>query len=160
LSTTTEVEIFGVIADNLRSAAEECAKLAWDPKRGMIYNHLRTSLKLVEGGMRQLYYWRNYDSRWLFMEKQIAWLRNRCGDWLRDSPTVQRRKAAHPEFRRLADLLRKMHVDALHIRDAATGVPGPLLPQPLAGPHRDARPVQVALPPGWRETAAGLVVPG
>lgn len=155
----TEQEIFGLMADNLKEAAEQCAKLAWDAKRGFLYNRLRTALKQCEGCARQAYYWRNYDARWLMMEKQIAWLRNRCGDWLRDSPSVQKRKEAHPEFQKLSELLRKMHYDAEHIRTAATGKSGPILPVELEGPHRDARPVQVMTPPGWRETATGLVLP-
>lgn len=149
----TEAEIFGLLSDNLREAAEQTAVLAWHPRRGMVYNRLRMALKQCEGCCRQAYYWRNYDARWLLMEKQIAWLRNRCGDWLRDSPTVQKRTEAHPEFQRLAELLRKMHYDAQYIRSAATGVPGPVLPVVREGPHRDVRPV------GWRETASGLVLP-
>lgn len=156
---TTEVEIFGLLSDNLRWAAEGCADLAWNPRRGMVYNRLRTALKECEGCCRQAYYWRNYDARWLQMKLQIAWLRTRCGDWLRDSPSVQRRKVAHPEFQRLSALLRGMHADAEHIKNAATGVAGPLLPAVLPDPHRDTRPVQVAVPPGWRETRSGLALP-
>lgn len=150
---TSEQEIFALLSDNLREASEQCVGLAWHPRRGMVYNRLRTALKQCEGCCRQAYYWRDYDARWLFMEKQIAWLRNRCGDWLRDSPSVQKRKEAHPEFQRLGELLRKMHGDAEQIKNAATGISGPILPVVREGPHRQVRPVQVLTP-------SKLILPG
>lgn len=125
----------------------------------MVYNRLRAALKECEGCCRQAYYWRNYDARWLQMKLQIAWLRNRCGDWLRDSPSIQKRKEMHPRFKQLSELLRKIHYDAEHIRTAATGMPGPVLPAVLEGPHRDTRPVQVMVPSGWCETPGGIVLP-
>lgn len=156
---TTEIEIFGLMADNLKEAAEQCADLAWHPRRGMVYNRLRTALKECCGCCRQAYYWRNYDARWLMMEKQISHLCERCGNWLRDSPSVQKRKEAHPRFKQMSELFLKLYRDAETIRTAATGIPGPIMPTMLPGPHRDTRPVQVALP-GWHETRSGLVVPG
>lgn len=156
-SGTTELEIFGLMADNLLEAAEQAKDLAWHPRRGMVYNRLRTALKQCEGCCRQAYYWRNYDARWLMVEKQIAWIRSRIGDWLRDSPSVQKRKEMHPRFKMLSEQLRKMHYDAERIRTAATGILGPVLPAVLEGPHRDTRPVHV--PIGFRELSSGLVVP-
>lgn len=53
-TVTTELEIFDCLSQNLRKSAENCQKLAWDPKRGHIYNDFRKSLKLVEGCCRQI----------------------------------------------------------------------------------------------------------
>lgn len=145
---TTEVEIFDKLGEELRRTAEECRQLAWNPRRGFIYDRFRTGLKEIEGCCRQLYYWRDYDGRWL----KIAWfageVHKTAGNWLRNSPTVELRKEAHPKFGKLSEALDATLKDVEQIKTAATGRMGPILPIVLPGPHRQNRPVQVKTPGG------------
>jgi hypothetical protein len=71
----------------------------------------------------------------LLMEEAHA----RCGNWLRGRYPRQL-------FLMLAENLRGMQRASEELRDKATGTIGAILPEPLPGPHRDATPVQVALP--------------
>lgn len=170
MSGTTETEIFGILSDSLKSAAEDCEKLAWDPRRGWIYDRFRKSLKAIEGACRQAYYWRDYDARWLQLGRLAPFVHERSGRWLRGNAillpdgavtytggSIAGRKRAQPEFAWLANKLREMHAIAERIRTAATGRIGPILPGALPEPHRDTRPVQVLtpggilLPPGFRD---------
>lgn len=153
-TTTTETEIFAVMADNLKIAAENAAQLAWHPRRGFLYDDFRKALKLVEGACRQAFYWRDYDGRWLAIGRLCAFAHQRAGDWLRNSPSVAMRKIAQPEFSKLAEILRRMQRDTDKIRTMATGKRGPIMPVELPGPHRDTKPVQVKgliLPSGFRD---------
>lgn len=156
-TVTTEAEIFGRLAENLRVAAEDCAVLAWHPKRGHVYSRFVQSLKLVEGCCRQIYYWRDYDARWLVLKRLCAFAHTRAGNWLRNSPTKAMRDKAQPEFKHLAEALKNMHADVERLRTMATGKMGPILPETLPGPHRETRPLQVMtpggiiLPPFWRD---------
>lgn len=158
MSGTTEAEIFGVLSENLRLAAEDCEKLAWDPRRGFVYDGLRKRLKLIEGAARQAFYWRDYDARWLQLRFLVQGVHKRAGHWLRNSATRDERKVAHPRFAKLAECLRAAYYNAERIRTAATGRLGPILPAQLPGPHRDTRPVQVKtpggiiLPPGFADS--------
>ena len=158
-TVTTEQEIFSCLSENLRLAAEDCEKLAWDPRRGWTYNRFRKSLKLVEGAAQQAYYWRNYDARWLQLRFLTAGVHKRAGHWLRNTPTKDARDQAHPIFAKLAETLRAAHYHAERVRTAATGKLGPILPPELPGPHREVRPVQVLLPGGPRVTPGGIILP-
>jgi hypothetical protein len=169
MSALTETEIFGCLSENLRIAAEDCRKLAWHPRRGLVYNRFRQSLQLAEGACKQAYYWRDYDSRWLDLGRIMHWAHERAGDWIR-GPIVnvaggtlytggskESRKAAHPRFQKLAEELEHMHRTTEQVKTLATSRSGPILPEVVPGPHRDTRPVQVMtpggiiLPPGWQE---------
>lgn len=173
MSDTTENEIFSVLVESLRSAAEDCAKLAWDAKRGWIYNRFRASLKQIEGACRQLYYWRNYDARWLALGRLAPFVHQRSGAWLRGplvagpngeltygGGSAAHRKRAQPEFLWLSQRLLFMLKEVERCRTLATGRAGPILPVPREAPHRDTRPVQVAtpagllLPPGFKDRRA------
>lgn len=165
MTDTTEHEILSLLADGLRQAAEDCGKLAWNPRRGHIYLRFRRALTEVSGCCEQIFYYRGYDARWLTLGELVAFVLARSGDWLRgpvlETPdgrrirmggSVEHRKRAQPEFDWLANKLLELHHDMVHIRDMATGRLGPILPEPLPGPHRDTRPVAlggIALPPGF-----------
>lgn len=143
----TEQTVFECLSDNLRMAAEDCRKLAWHPKRGFVYDHMRRSLKLVEGACRQAYYLRDYDARWLYLGLQMEEAHKRAGNWVRDLASKDGRKVAHPLFQKLAEVLEKAHQDCERIRTTATGKIGPILPAPEPL-HRETRPVQVKTPGG------------
>lgn len=166
---TTETEIFQVLEDGLRRAAEDCRDLAWHPRRGHVYLRFRAALKGVEGAATQAYWWRGFDARWLEVAKLAGWAQDRAGDWLRgaikirdaegDAATLYTggskamRREADKRFKRLADLLSYFHGQAVRGRTMATGRSGPIVPPPLPGPHRDTIPV------GWRRGPAGLALP-
>lgn len=147
MAATTEVEIFGLLADNLKQAAEDCRQLAWHPRRGPLYRRFLKATKEIAGCCRQAYYWRDYDSRWLYISQDIEAIKEMTGRWMRDSATKAAREVAHPMFVSLADLLEKLGRDAEVTRTAATGHIGPILPKPLPL-DRDTRPVQVKTPSG------------
>lgn len=154
----TEIEIFECLSVNFRLAAEHCEDLARLPRKGPTYILLRKELRLLEGACRQAAQWRD-DARWLQIGLYMAETHKRAGDWLRGVkqpaggyrpiPEGQR----HPMFLKLADCLRAGERRAESLRIARTGRRGTILPKPLAGPHRETRPV------GWTKAASGLLVP-
>lgn len=159
-TVTTEAEIFGRMAESLRSAAEDCKQLAWNSRRGFVYDRFRKDLKLIEGCCRQIYYWRDYDSRWLILKQLCAFAHERAGTWLRNSPTREMRNKAHPVFQKLSEQLEHMHRDVERLRHMATGRRGPILPDELPEPDvRSGRPVQVNLPGGFTQRESGLILP-
>ena len=147
MRSLSEVEIFSCLSENFRLAAEDCEKLAWLPKRGPTYKRLMDELKLCEGACRQVAQFRG-DARWLQMGLQLHEAHRRAGTWLRMYVAKDSRKVAHPLFLKLAECLRWGRANADKMRHAATGRLGLILPKPLPGPHRDARPVQVMTPGG------------
>ena len=162
MSFTGEHEILVLLSDHLKKAAEDCEHLAWHPRRGHIYLRFRKALTEVAGCCEQLYYYRNYDARWLALGELSVFVLQRSGNWLRGDRivapngsaavwtggSVEHRKKAQPQFKCLAEKLRQFHHDMQRIRDLATGRLGPILPPVLEGPHRDTRPVQVLTPGG------------
>ncbi|HLX18448.1 MAG TPA: hypothetical protein VKS24_24945 [Bradyrhizobium sp.] len=147
-SGLTEIEIFAKIAE-LKGASEICGKLAWHPRRGPEYRKLLAILSEAAGAMRQAYYWRNYDARWLYIAEGLEQVRLMAGRWLRDSASKDARTMAHPQFVALADMLGKLAGDAQITKTAKTGRLGPILPKPLPEPEiRVGRPVQVISPGG------------
>ena len=159
MSTTTESEIFACLSDNLKIAAEKSRLLAWNPKRGWHYNEFRQSLKLIEGCCRQIFYWRNYDSRWLVLGKLCNFAHHKAGDWLRNSPSKEMRKLAQPEFEMLGQKLEQMRADVDRLRHLATGKKdGPIVPDILPHSRESGRLVQVAMP-GFTKRESGLIVP-
>lgn len=103
-------------------------------------------------------HWRE-DARWLVLAQLVAFAHERAGDWIRRSPSVQMRKAAHPCFQKLSEQLKQMSADVQALRTKRTNRIGPILPEPLPGPHRDTRPVQIALPGGFTRRESGLILP-
>ena len=149
----TEAEIAACLVHNFRLAAQHCDDLAVLPARGPTYRKLRDELKLIEGCCRQLSAYRE-DTRWLPVGLMMAEAHRRAGSWLRDKsmPRTATTNAAHPLFTRLAENLRAGQKAAERLRDMATYRVGMILPDPLPGPHRETRPVQVMTP-------GGLIVP-
>ena len=95
-----------------------------------------------------------------------------AGDWLRGVPDTEvidgvERKIhrqlkmgeKHPLFVKLAENLRFALANAKELKDKATGVLGPVLPEIRANGRRQGAPVSVVLPPGMIKTASGLIVP-
>lgn len=163
MGALTETEIFDCLKTNFRLAAEHCENLAKLPRKGPSYVRLRESLKLVEGACRQAAMWRD-DTRWLRIGLMMAEAHDRAGTWLRGikRPNGQRVKLAeghmHPLFMKLAEHLRTLAVKAEDFRTRSTGRTGILLPQVLAGPHRDTRPVHISVP-AVLQRPSGLFIP-
>lgn len=147
MSALTEREIFACLAENFALAAEKCAILAWHPLRGFVYLEFIKELKLIEGACEQASTWRE-DTRWLRIGMMMAEVHKRAGHWLRTSPTKETRDAALKKFKMLAENLRMFAREAEDLRDRATEKLGMILPDPMPGPHRDTRPVQVITPGG------------
>ena len=74
----------------------------------------------------------------------VEGIHQKVGDFLR---------GRHPResFRMLAGMLEMFRNMTLDVRDKATGRVGAIMPQPAPAPHRDTRPVQVLLPPGFKQ---------
>ena len=164
MGALTEVEIFSCLAENARLAAEDCDKLAKSPRKGPHYRCLLEHLESVEGCCRQASVWRE-DARWLRIGLYVAEMARRAGDWLRGVKVDKgpRRRIPpgqlHPLFVLAAGQLRMAYAKAIEFRDKAPPHLGMVLPKPLPGPHRDTRPISVALPPGMVKTDSGLIVP-
>jgi hypothetical protein len=164
MGALTEREIFDQMATSFRLAIEDCDALAAAPVDGVTYDRFRKQLRLIEGCAKQANTWRE-DTRWLVFIRLTSGCHQRAGDWLRgikDPMTGLRTKIApgtlHPAFEMLAANLRELQKLMIRMRDAATGRVGMILPEPLAGPHRDTRPA------GWRApppnlTPGGLLLP-
>jgi hypothetical protein len=163
-SGLTETEIFDCLFTNLRLAAEHCEKLAVLPRTGPTYVKLREELQLIEGCCRQANYWRA-DTRWLKYAYHMGEAHRLAGNWLRGikvGPGPRRRippGQRHPMFMALSAALRCIAERAAEIKDKRTGKLGPILPIMRPGPHRDTRPVQVLLPPGFERRVSGLIAP-
>jgi hypothetical protein len=161
MGALTEREIFDCMADNFKSAAANCDKLAISAKKGMIYDALRRELKLIEGCCRQAAYWRGGDSRWLKLGLKMEECHKRAGDWLRGikMPDGSRRMLRpgehHPNFIKLAEVLRAGHKQSIDLRDKATGKVGPILPVVSKHyvPQRDTTPV------GYTRSMGGVIIP-
>lgn len=150
-SGLTEVEIFSLLAHNLRSVADKCQVLAWHPRRGHVYLAFIRECNEIEGCCRQAAAHRE-DARWLAIGMQISEARKRAGWWIRGLPSRDGRSAAHRLFLGLAEALKRMAYDCDRLRTMATGKLGLILPEIPEGPHRDTRPVSVLLP--------SLIIPG
>jgi len=163
MAALTESEIFDQLNTSFRLAIEDCDTLAAHPVDGPVYDRFRRQLRLIEGCAKQANTWRE-DTRWLVFIRLMGETHKRAGDWLRgikDPMTGARTKIAagmlHPAFEMLAANLRQLHKLADNLRTAATGRVGMILPEPLAAPHRDTRPV--GWTPGAAMTAGGIFVP-
>jgi len=154
----TEREIFDCLETSFREAREEAENLARSPRRGPHYKNFRDKIRLVEGACRQASYWRE-DTRWLDIAQWCGVVHKHCGEWLRGikvkgGPRVKIAEGQlHPLFLRCAARLEAARLWTVELRDKATGHVGMILPTPLAGPHRDMRPV------GWNRTPSGLILP-
>lgn len=141
MSDLTAREVFERLVTSFREAAEHCEALAVQINRvkGQRYVKLRKHLMLIEGASRQAAFYRN-DWRWLRIGQFAAECHKRCGNWLRF-------KTKGPMFLKCAENMRMMQKAAEQMRDQATGVLGPILPQqPKYEPENRA--VQVRTPGG------------
>jgi hypothetical protein len=143
----SEVEIFDCLFSNFAEAAEKCEILANHPRRGLVYGSFLKNIKEIEGAALQANTWRE-DTRWLKISMQMGEVQARVGHWLRNSPTIETRAEVDKKLKRLAEILRMFARESLAMKDKATGKLGMILPEPLPGPHRDTRPVQVRTPGG------------
>ena len=173
---TTEVEIFDILSQSFREAAERCVQLAWNPRRGFIYLAFLKNLKAIEGACMQAAQHRE-DGRWFPVGMMMANVHEYAGTMIRASRTRDERNKAVSFFRELGEHLRGFHYEAEKMRDAKVGPSAPeryerfgtaLLPSPEEGPHRPVRPVQVLRPKGgepakWTGVPAltpSLILPG
>jgi len=157
----TEIEIISRLMDELRIAAQAADDIAVRPRRGRNYRDLCDSLGSAEGACRQLAHWRG-DYRWLKIGIMLHEAHRRAGEWLRGVKVKGQTRGAtrlqmpmsekHPLFIKLAEALRAMHSQAKAMKDAATGIVGPVLPEPVNLGRRVGAPVAVRLP-------SGLIVP-
>jgi hypothetical protein len=157
----TEAEIFSCLADNFKSAAQDCDTLSKRPRNGRAYDDLRRKLKLIEGACRQAAYWRQ-DTRWLPIGLMIEDVHQRAGGWLRGVPTTDGRKIPlaagqlHPLFAKLADNLRALYTVAEDLRTKATGRSGIILPDQIKAPTR-TQGRQIGWTADDRVTSGGII---
>ena len=148
----SEREIFSLLKETFRRAAEHCDKLAVVPSRGPVYRALREDLQTAENCCRQIAYYRDHHA-WLNVGLYLADVHRRAGNWLRDRsmPRTTNSNLAHPLFVKLAENLRDGAARAQYLETKATGVVGAVMPTPLPAPTRThSRMVQVP---------SGLIVP-
>ena len=164
MGALTEVEIFDRLSSSFKLAAELCDDLARLPLKGAAYDRLRKELRLIEGCCKQAAVWRE-DTRWLPIGKMMAECHQRAGDWLRGfkMPDGSRVKInagqLNPMFEKLAENLRMLERLSWDMKNRATGQVGMILPTPLAGPHRDTRPVGYRAPPP-NVSKGGILISG
>src|SRR5580692_2621925 len=103
----SEVEIFDMLSQSFRQAAERCELLAWHPRRGHIYLMFLKDMRHVEGCCRQAFAHRE-DARWLPIGRDIAEAQKRAGNWVRSSRTKDERNSAQRLFKKLAENLRAL----------------------------------------------------
>jgi hypothetical protein len=142
-----EIEIFSYLSENFALAAENCAQLAWNPRRGLHFLEFLKNLRAIELACEQAAIYRE-DGRWLSIAGQIGECTRRVGAWVRGSKTKDERKEADKRFKKLSQVLRLFAAVAEATRTQATERVGMILPEPLEGPHREVRPVQVKSPGG------------
>lgn len=149
MAALTEAEIFDMMTENLKKAAESCDTLAVSPYNGPTYRALRSQLELVEGACRQAAAWRD-DTRWLPIGLMMAECHKMSGSWLRgkkDTLTNRRTPLAptekHVRFVKLAEKLREIRVIAEKYRTDKTGHMGLIMPDTPSVPR-------LILPPGAR----------
>lgn len=135
MGALTEIEIFDVMLENLRLAAEASDELAIIDMKGAAYNRLREALALVEGACRQASAWRE-DTRWLTMGQLAAQCHQKAGGWLRghkDAVTLIRTPLAAKQknkmFVLLAQNLRFFLKGVENLKDNKTGRVGMILPE-------------------------------
>ena len=148
----SEREIFSLLKETFRRAAEYCDKLAVVPSRGPVYVALREDLKTAENCCRQIAYYRQH-ANWFTVGLFMADVHKRAGGWLRDRsmPRAANSNLAHPLFLKLAEKLRFGAEQAQRLETAATGKVGMILPEVQRAPTRtQSRMVQVP---------SGLIVP-
>lgn len=148
MARLTEIEIFSLAVESLRTGEECCRQLAWHPRRGPLYRRFLAAMDDAAGCADQAYYFRDYDARWLRNAAILRHVKDMTGRWLRDSASKDARKMAHPQFAALADTLGKLILTTEAYQNGATGRTGPIMPlvQPL--PFVSGRPVQVMSPGG------------
>jgi hypothetical protein len=162
MGALTETEIFDQMNASFKQAAELADKLARYPLKGLNYDALRKQLRLIEGCCKQANTWRE-DTRWLRFMTMCAECHKRAGDWLRGIPVPGGGRirlnegTLHPAFVMLAENLRAMHKAAELIRTAKTNRVGMILPDMLAGPHRDTKPVGYRAMP--KVSNGGIIIP-
>ncbi len=171
MGVLTESDIISCLVENSRLAAECCDHLAVRQKKGRSYRELRDYLANVEGACRQMAHWRGHAKGWLEIGEAMHKAHTFAGDWIRGIPyeelqpdgTWKRRHRPiplgqqHPLFVMLAAKLRELLVKVHALKDSATGVRGPVLPDIPREERRVGAPVQV--PHGMHLLRSGLVVP-
>lgn len=153
MGALTEIEIFDCMSENLRTAIDDCEKLATVPMKGLVYDRFRKALKLVEGACRQASAWRE-DTRWLPIGLMMEEAHKRAGEWLRGvvQPDGTRRMIPlgekHPLFVKLAENLRALLKSVDELRTKKTDRIGMILPQ-----------VGAPIVNGMLRRESGLIIP-
>jgi hypothetical protein len=145
----TEQEIFSFLAEKFRLAAECADKLAISAKQGPTYAALRENLKGAEGAIRQGGHFRE-DSRWFQIGLALEECHQLARRWIVEHYS---RKV----FTLLADKLRQFEREAVDLRDKAPPKLGLILPKLRDDPTE--RPAHIQVPPKFKKTKAGLIVP-
>lgn len=162
MGALTETEIFDQMKTSFRLAIELCEDLARLPLKGPTYDKFRKQLRLIEGCCKQANTWRE-DTRWLAFIQLMSECHRRAGDWLRGIKQADGTRlriapgTLHPAFEMLADNLRALFLVTERIRTEKTGRSGMILPEVMAGPHRDTRPVGFRAP--LVITPGGILIP-
>ena len=137
-----EGETLRLIRTTCRAVEADCRALATSPKRGRIYERMRANLRVIEEGCRDMAYNRE-DARWLPVGLAFEHAHKVSQRWLQyHFPRAM--------FLKLAENCAALAARCQELETKATGRMGLILPRPLPGPHRETRPVQLILPPGYR----------
>lgn len=138
MTDTTENELFDCIIGNFKSAISDCKQMA-DPMslRGLMYQRVKESLKLVEGSSRQIAHWRE-DSRWLQIGISAEAAHEMLRRWVANHAPGQQYVFMAVQLERWLNLVETM-------RHAKTEKIGPILPVP-GKPDKPPQSVQVILP--------------
>lgn len=142
-SKLDERQLLSALVENFKLSAECCEKMA-KGQRGDLYLRLMAQLKVVENCCRYVANgpFGREDARWLQIGLSVEKAHQLCGEWLR-------RKDPSWRFKGLAEILRRGERSAFNLAHKKTGRRGPILPKEQAGPHRENKPVQIILPPGY-----------
>lgn len=160
MGALTEREIFSMMTDRFRLAAQLCDDLAKSPVSGVAYRQLMQCCKELEGTCRQAGAWRQ-DCRWYDFGMMVEAAHKQAGNWLRGAKDPEtgrpvRLSEAHrfSLFTKLANVLRAAEARAIECRDKKTGRVGMILPGAYDKPKLVKHPVEfrnpsLILPPGY-----------
>lgn len=143
MGASSDNEIFDELRTTLRSAIDNCGKLATLPYMGPTYSTMIRELETIEGAARSFGFARR-DARWNAFAFEMAAFHRRIGDAIRAHH-------ARTIFLHMQKMMQGALAEADKMKDAKTGRRGPILPKARPGPHRETRPVYVR--------NSGLIVP-
>lgn len=131
----TDAEIYDEFRSTLKSAINHCGLLATLPAKGPTYRKMIAELQTIEQNAR-LFGLARSDARWVAFSLEMEAFHRRIGDAIR---------AAHARkiFLSMQQMMKAALVYADKMKDAKTGILGPVTPKVQPGPLRENRSVYV-----------------